>query len=427
MVAPPACCRRRTVARVFALLVSLPLAASMGDWLRIVATARCIGDASENSVRRSLRDFVLRLNGGEDRATSPTKISALIAEHQDNEEAVGDVYSFGAALGAGGFGKVWKGVHRITGKRVAVKTIDLCKIPADKLDELKNEVAIMKMLDHPSIVRLYETFMDAENHQLHLVMEMCEGGDLLDFLLKVEIDENDGQKTWRDGGSSHVVTEGHISQLAAKMMSALQYLHSCGIAHRDIKPENFLLEAPAGDLEGSPFAGGEIKMIDFGFSKRFYGTGKMHEMCGSPYYVAPEILECRSKDEHGELKGYGPACDVWSMGVVFYMMLVGQPPFEGEGDDYTDSTEAMYKAIALGEYEWPAAVRVSDEAKDFVASLLVRDPAQRASAAQAMEHPWLSRPRQMPQPALRDAGPGAQREREREREEGRRGRRTLRC
>ena len=177
------------------------------------------------------------------------------------------VVQIGPVLGEGGFAKVTRGKHKITGAKVAIKTIDLCKIQADKLEMLRNEIEVMKMLDHPNIVRLYETFSDNDAFKLHLVMEICEGGDLLDFLIKTEILEN-GTKSWCDpehGGAEHAFSERQIAQLAAKMFGALQYLHSRDIAHRDIKPENFLLEARATDLEGSPFAGGEIKMIDFGF------------------------------------------------------------------------------------------------------------------------------------------------------------------
>jgi calcium-dependent protein kinase len=198
----------------------------------------------------------------------------------------------GPVLGEGGFATVRRAKHKITGARVAVKTIDLCKIQKDKLEMLENEIEVMRMLDHPNIVRLYETYSDRDQFKLHLVMELCEGGDLLDFLIKTEILEN-GTKSWSDpenGGDARVFSERQIAQLAAKMVGALQYLHSRDIAHRDIKPENFLLEARATDLEGSPFAGGEIKMIDFGFSKMFHGTEEMHQMMGSPYYVAPEIL-----------------------------------------------------------------------------------------------------------------------------------------
>jgi len=326
----------------------------------------------------------MRLEGGGSGKKGAPEAAALITEHQEDEVVhLEDVYHLGAVLGQGGFAKVIKGTHRITGNHVAIKSIDLCKIQADKLEMLINEIEVMKMLDHPNIVRLYETFSDKPNSKLHLVMELCEGGDLLDFLLKTEITE-DGKKLWSDPTSKSAATfffsERHVSSLAAKMMSALQYLHSKNIAHRDIKPENFMLEAKAENLDGSPFQGGEVKMIDFGFSKMFQGTEEMHQCLGSPYYVAPEVIDAS--------QGYGRKCDLWSLGVVVYMMLVGSPPFDG-GED--EDLPTMWASIKKGVYTWPEEVGVTEEAKDLVSKLLVVDPSKRASASQALSHPWILR------------------------------------
>jgi serine/threonine protein kinase len=132
---------------------------------------------------------VRKTNSTSDNSSLSTQASKLITEHKDKSD-IFSVYQKGKVLGEGGFAKVYKGKHRITGKEVAIKTIQLCKIPADKLDMLQYEIEVMKMLDHPNIVRLYETFHDEDNHVMHLVMELCEGGDLLDFVLKTEIQEN---------------------------------------------------------------------------------------------------------------------------------------------------------------------------------------------------------------------------------------------
>jgi len=129
------------------------------------------------------------------------------------------------------------------------------------------------------------------------------------------------------------------------------------------------LEAQA-NIEGA----GEIKVIDFGFSKVFHGTEDMHNMLGSPYYVAPEVLNASAD------KGYGSKCDMWSLGVVVYMMLCGQPPFFG------DDNAAIYEAIGKGDYEYPEGVTVSDDAKDFLSHLLEKDPELRWGAMQAMTH-----------------------------------------
>jgi len=282
-----------------------------------------------------------------------------------------DVYDVKDILGEGGFATVRSGRHKLTGKKVAIKTIDLFKIQSDKLEMLQNEVEVMKMLDHPNIVRLYETF--SEEDKLHLVMEHCAGGDLFDFLMKTNIEES-GHKTWSDGeGVQYALTEKRVSALVAKMLGAVNYLHARGIAHRDIKPENFLLEAKA--TNDGP---GEIKIIDFGFSKVFHGTQDMHNMLGSPYYVAPEVLGATGE------KGYGKECDIWSIGVVVYTMLCGCPPF------YGDDNPAIYKAIESGVYEWPEDVVVSAEAKDFIGRLLTVDPELRINATDAIQHPWIT-------------------------------------
>ncbi len=139
-----------------------------------------------------------------------------------------DVYEVQAVLGEGGFAVVRKAIHRINGNIYAVKTIDTCKIKTNKLESLRNEVNIMKMLDHPNVIKLYEIF--EEENKLHLVLEMCDGGDLFDFLMKTS--EDSGRKTWSDGDVSFVWTESRLADLARKMLSAVAYLHQRGIAHR---------------------------------------------------------------------------------------------------------------------------------------------------------------------------------------------------
>jgi len=313
-------------------------------------------------------NFYGRLRGGQ---VNPATASFVREHDLSTTERLEDVYKIEDILGEGGFATVRSAKHKITGRKVAVKTIDLFKIQTGKLDMLRNEIEVMKMLDHPNIVRLYETY--SEKEKLHLVMEHCEGGDLFDFLMKTSIEEG-GSKTWSDGqGAEYQLTERGISELVAKMLSAVNYLHQRGIAHRDIKPENFLLESKASH-EGF----GEIKIIDFGFSKVFHGTNDLHNMLGSPYYVAPEVLSA------SDTKGYGPQCDIWSLGVVVYTMLCGQPPF------YGDDNNQIYKDIQTGEYTWPDDIVVSQDAKDFVSQMLVLDPEKRISAAGALHHPWIT-------------------------------------
>uniref|UniRef100_A0A7S1GW29 cGMP-dependent protein kinase n=2 Tax=Hemiselmis andersenii TaxID=464988 RepID=A0A7S1GW29_HEMAN len=318
------------------------------------------------------------------KGVAPATTSRFVKEHVKKSDMVHykmtDFYKLQQVLGEGGFATVYQGTHRITKKVFAVKSIDLYKIHADKLDMLRNEVEVMKLLDHPNIVRLYETY--EEEDKLHLILELCEGGDLFDYLMKSSI-EPSGEKTWSDGDICYVLTEKRVASLVRKIMSAINYLHLRGIAHRDIKPENFLLESKA-NIEGP----GEIKVIDFGFSKVFHGTEDMHNMLGSPYYVAPEVLNASAE------QGYGSKCDMWSLGVVVYMMLCGQPPFFG------DDNAQIYEQIGKGTYEYPEGVTVSDEAKDFLSHLMEKDPEVRYSAMQALQHTWLLSVEERPETPL---------------------------
>ena len=143
-----------------------------------------------------------------------------------------DIYEIQGLLGEGGFATVRKAIHRGNRNVYAVKSIDICKIKSNKLDFLRNEISIMKMLDHPNVIKLYEIF--EEESRLHLILEMCDGGDLFDFLMKMSV--TSGGKTWSDGNVSFVWTEARLADLARKMLSAVAYLHQRGIAHRSRPP-----------------------------------------------------------------------------------------------------------------------------------------------------------------------------------------------
>lgn len=158
---------------------------------------------------------------------------------------------------------------------------------------LKNEIETLHRTDHPNIAKFFETYEDEK--YVHIVMELCLGGDLFDNIIKKgHFTENEAAKTMK------------------KVLSAINYLHSLKICHRDLKPENFLFST-----EGTH---NEIKVIDFGLSTKFGETSDLHSVVGTPFYVAPEVL-------YG---AYNKECDVWSLGVILYTLLVGYPPFRGE-------------------------------------------------------------------------------------------------
>ncbi len=209
---------------------------------------------------------------------------------------------------------------------------------------------ILKGLDHPNIYKLYETW---ETDRIwFLSTEYCKGGELFYFIVKQE--------------SKHL-SEGEAALIMRQGFSALKYLHDNNICHRDIKPENFLLYK-----DKKP---DNIKLIDFGLAKKLSENEIMSNPNGTAYYIAPEVLK-------GE---YTVKCDVWSMGVVLYIMMCGRPPFKGK------SNPEIISSVLKGEYhfDYPAFETASEEVKDFISKWLETDVDQRMSANEAYDHPWI--------------------------------------
>ncbi|KAH3756511.1 myosin light chain kinase [Pelomyxa schiedti] len=252
-------------------------------------------------------------------------------------------------LGRGAFSVVWMAETLETGEAVAVKIVDK-KAMGDYSKTLQNEVSILKNLHHPNIISLRDI---AETHdKIHLVTDLVTGGELFERIV---------QK-----GS---YSEQDAIALVRKVVDAVKYLHDNNIVHRDLKPENLLLRSEDDDLD--------VRIADFGFSKIAGDDSLLYTSCGTPSYVAPEILEA---------VGYGKPVDMWSVGVITYILLCGYPPFFG------DSVPIVFEEILHGHYEYHEEYwsGISDEAKNFIDSLLVLDPTQRLTAKQALEHPWLT-------------------------------------
>jgi len=210
----------------------------------------------------------------------------------------------------------------------------------------------MHKINHPNCVQLYEMFETSK--KIYMVMELLTGGELFDRIV-----------------AKGSYSEREASDLIKDITSAIQYLHSIGIVHRDLKPENLIYLNQRAD---SP-----IKITDFGLAK-FRSGSKLEAMttaCGTPGYVAPEVL----KNEP-----YGKAVDMWSLGVILYILLCGFPPF------YHESTAALYKQIKKGEYDFPDPywTDISDSAKNLVQCLLTVDPKKRYTAKQVLAHPWIA-------------------------------------
>lgn len=235
-----------------------------------------------------------------------------------------------------------------TGEKYAIKIIDRSKCRG-KEDMIETEVNILKRIRHPNIVQLYEMY-EIDN-KIYLVMELVTGGELFDEIV--------GRGTFHEKDAAKVVQ---------KILQAIDYLHLMGIVHRDLKPENLLLS----DRTKNP----SVKISDFGLSKIFDEVQLMRTACGTPGYVAPEVLR---------RQGYGPQVDLWSLGVITYILLCGYPPF------FHQNNTELFRKIMAGRFQFdrPWWDNVSEKAKDFIKKLLVLDPTQRWTASQALGHPFI--------------------------------------
>lgn len=254
-------------------------------------------------------------------------------------------------LGTGLNGTVRICVHKETNISYALKSLDKKKVKPTDLGLLRDEIRIMQDLDHPNILRLHEVF-ETEDH-LHLVSNVCSGGDLLERLNKQK-----GQH----------YSERVACKMIFSMLGAVRFCHSRSIVHRDLKLENFLFENESSDSQ--------LKLIDFGLSKYFEPDDKpLSDAVGTPYYVAPEVL-------NGE---YDARCDVWSIGVITFMLLSGSPPFYGKNDGET-LRAVKTKKLEFDERQFK---RISPDAKNFITTCLNRRWASRITADQACEHAWF--------------------------------------
>ncbi|KAH8859896.1 Calcium/calmodulin-dependent protein kinase type 1 [Schistosoma japonicum] len=278
-----------------------------------------------------------------------------------------DRYEFKEILGTGAFSEVRLAEdQRNPGSFVAIKCIrkkylsksqdSECAIKEaeSRKESLNNEIEVLRRLRHPNIVQLFDVLEDAECY--YLVMELVTGGELFDRIVQK------GSYTERDA-----------SELIRQVLLATEYMHSQGVVHRDLKPENLLYFSPADDSK--------IMVSDFGLSKIENNESIMATACGTPGYVAPEVL-CVTEGS----SGYGKEVDCWAIGVIAYILLCGYPPFYDEND------HELFRQIRMAEYEFdsPYWDNISDSAKDFIRHLLQKDPKKRYSCVQALEHPWIA-------------------------------------
>ncbi|XP_078530295.1 calcium/calmodulin-dependent protein kinase type 1D [Lissotriton helveticus] len=259
------------------------------------------------------------------------------------------IYEFKETLGTGAFSEVVLAQERASGKLFAVKCIPK-KALKGKESSIENEIAVLRRIKHENIVAL-EDIYESPNH-LYLVMQLVSGGELFDRIVE-----------------KGFYTEKDASTLIRQVLDAVFYLHRMGIVHRDLKPENLLYYSQ--DEES------KIMISDFGLSKMEGKGDVMSTACGTPGYVAPEVLA---------QKPYSKAVDCWSIGVIAYILLCGYPPFYDENDS------KLFEQILKADYEFdsPYWDDISDSAKDFIRRLMEKDPSKRYTCEQASRHPWIA-------------------------------------
>nr|XP_031320771.1 serine/threonine-protein kinase DCLK2 isoform X5 [Camelus dromedarius] len=289
------------------------------------------------------------VNGGPelDRCMSPEGVNG---NRCSESSTLLEKYKIGKVIGDGNFAVVKECMDRSTGKEFALKIIDKAKC-CGKEHLIENEVSILRRVKHPNIIMLVEEMETAT--ELFLVMELVKGGDLFDAIT-----------------SSTKYTERDGSAMVYNLASALRYLHALSIVHRDIKPENLLVcEYPDGTKS--------LKLGDFGLATVV--EGPLYTVCGTPTYVAPEIIA---------ETGYGLKVDIWAAGVITYILLCGFPPFRSENNLQED----LFDQILAGKLEFPAPYwdNITDSAKELISQMLQVNVEARCTAGQILSHPWVS-------------------------------------
>ena len=268
-----------------------------------------------------------------------------------NEENPLKNYVVQSRLGEGAFGSVDKVYHKETKAIRAMKKISK-KNTTTTESEILNEIDMLKKLDHLNLVKIYEFYATKDDY--YIVTDYCKGGELFDKIDEVA-----------------PFGEQQAAYIIYQLLSAVHFCHSSNIIHRDLKPENILIDT----VKDNNFL--DIKVIDFGTAKVFDKSKIEKRRIGSSYYMAPEVLR----------KNYTEKCDIWSVGVIMYILLTKYPPFNGKNDD------EIYEAIKVGEYDLvnPPFDKISKQAKSLISKLLEKNPEERLSAEQALRHDWFNK------------------------------------
>lgn len=257
-------------------------------------------------------------------------------------------YEMGRLLGQGTFAKVYYGKNLTTNESVAIKVINKDNVKKEGLmEQIKREISVMRLVRHPNVVELKEVM--ATKGKIFFVMEYVKGGELFAKVAKGKLKEDLARKYFQ------------------QLVSAIDFCHSRGVSHRDLKPENLLLDGNE-----------DLKVSDFGLSalpEQLWIDGLLHTQCGTPAYVAPEVLRKKGYD--------GATADIWSCGVILFVLLAGYLPFQA------DNLMKMYRKVFKAEFEFPPWF--STDAKCLISKLLVSDPANRISIPEIMQNPWFQK------------------------------------
>ena len=262
------------------------------------------------------------------------------------EELISDYYTIKEPIGHGKYGTVHKGYSKKNPDFiVAIKVIKIRKIKSN-FESVMKEIQTLKEVSHPNIVKIFEIFKD--DKKLYLVMEYVKGKELFDYIV-----------------SKNQLLEHDACIIIEQLIKIVKYLNSLNICHRDLKPENIMVDTKSL----------KIKLLDFGLSTHFNEFKSLVSPVGTPYYVSPEVLK-------GD---YNKECDMWSIGVITYILITGTPPFQAE------SMTDIYKQIIAGDFyfydeDWRD---ISPEAKDFVSKLIQQNPKLRLTPDMALRHPWI--------------------------------------
>jgi serine/threonine protein kinase len=264
---------------------------------------------------------------------------------------ISELYEIKGNLGKGKFGQVKLGIHKESGKQVAIKIINKKYVEDMEFEQIKSEIDILKIAKHPNIIKLYDVF---ENEKyIYIIMEYCPGGDLFSYIEKRDFK----------------IKEERAAEIVHKLCTTVYFLHQYGIVHRDLKPENILMMDQTDNAD--------IRLVDFGLGKMLGPGEKCDEPFGTFSYVAPEVLQ---------EKPYDFKVDLFAIGIITYLLVAGFLPFDDEDSEKEIARQTVYDPTPFPKKIWD---NISQEAKMFVDNLLSKDPEKRMNLQEVLQHKWL--------------------------------------